>query len=134
MAPFTQEAFIPKQDGYFLPGDEDKAYRSTIVQFMENKVNNVGLYISLTFYADVLILNFRCFEIEILYKESDSLTVKVLDSVPFDVFSRNSDDTLIKLQLICMIINLENLIKLLPESEIIRVYDKVPVRALVKKL
>ena len=36
MAPFTQIAYIPKQDGYFLNGDEDAAYQSTIVSFMEN--------------------------------------------------------------------------------------------------
>jgi hypothetical protein len=48
MAPFTQVAFIPKQDGYFMyvrqqtpPIDKDDqaaAYRSTIVEFVENKL------------------------------------------------------------------------------------------------
>ena len=45
MAPFTQIAFIPKQKGYFLEGDEIAAYRSTIVDFMENGVQNVELFI-----------------------------------------------------------------------------------------
>jgi hypothetical protein len=129
LAPFTQEAFIPKQDGYFLPGDEDKAYRSTIVQFMENKVNNVGLYISLPFNADVLNSTLDVSEIDILYKESDSLNVKVLDSVPFDVFSRNSDDTLNQTTTYLYDYQSRKPYKTLPESEIIRVYDKVPVRA-----
>ena len=43
MAPFTQIAFIPKQDGSFLAGDENKAYQSTVVSFMENKVNQIFL-------------------------------------------------------------------------------------------
>ena len=30
MAPFTQIAYIPKQNGYFVNGDEDSAYRSKI--------------------------------------------------------------------------------------------------------
>ena len=48
MAPFTQIAYIPKQDGYFLNGDEDAAYQSTIVvSFMENQVQNIGLVIPL---------------------------------------------------------------------------------------
>ena len=39
LAPFTQECFIPKQDGYFYAEDEDATFRSTVVNFMENKVN-----------------------------------------------------------------------------------------------
>ena len=48
MAPFTQIAFVPKQDGYFIGdnaqdnnpsvGQEAETYRSTIVDFMENKI------------------------------------------------------------------------------------------------
>ena len=38
MAPFTQPAFIPQQKGYFLDGDEDASYRSTILSFMQNGV------------------------------------------------------------------------------------------------
>jgi hypothetical protein len=41
MAPFTQIAFIPKQDGSFLVGDENLAFTSTIVAFMENKVDQI---------------------------------------------------------------------------------------------
>ena len=53
MAPFTQPAFIPKQDGYFMANhnlkledaDETKTYVSTIVDFMENKVNSIKLLV-----------------------------------------------------------------------------------------
>ena len=96
---------------------------------MENKVNNVGLYISLPFNADVLNSTLDVSEIDILYKESDSLNVKVLDSVPFDVFSRNSDDTLNQTTTYLYDYQSRKPYKTLPESEIIRVYDKVPVRA-----
>ena len=47
MAPFTQIAYIPRQKGYFLNGDETAAYRSTVVQWMENNVNNIELLVPL---------------------------------------------------------------------------------------
>ena len=37
MAPFTQIAYIPKQQGYFFNGDEDAAFRSTVLQWMEKQ-------------------------------------------------------------------------------------------------
>jgi len=40
MAPFTQIMFIPNQNGYFLNGDEQDAYRSTVVTWFENYINN----------------------------------------------------------------------------------------------
>ena len=46
MAPFTQIAYIPKQKGYFINGNEDDAYRSTILDWMENNVNNIELLIT----------------------------------------------------------------------------------------
>ena len=46
-APFTQIAYIPKQKGYFKNEDEDNAFRSTIVAWMENSVNNIELLITL---------------------------------------------------------------------------------------
>ena len=60
MAPFTQPTFIPKQDGYFIgqttptgnTTDEQATYRSTVVDFMENKVNNIFLQIQLTLDKD----------------------------------------------------------------------------------
>jgi hypothetical protein len=47
MAPFTQIAFIPKQDGSFLAGDENLAFTSTVVAFMENKVDQISLVLNL---------------------------------------------------------------------------------------
>ena len=124
MAPFTQEAFIPKQDGYFLDGDEDGAYRSTIVRFMENKVNSVGLVIPLPYIGSELTAKLAVSEIDILYKESDSLNVKVLESIRSSDFSQSTDFSYL------YDYQSRKPYKTLPESEIIRVYDKVPVKAL----
>ena len=81
MAPFTQPTFIPKQKGYFLDGDEDAAYRSTILNFMQNGVQNVELIIPLpdiqNNLGDQNSNTYKITEIDILYKESDARAVKV---------------------------------------------------------
>ena len=91
-APFTQSAFIPKQDGYFLyesggfpsivRDDQADTYRSTVVEFMENKVEDINLIIPLPFQKFTLSSNLKLKEIDILYKESDGLAVRVIDTIP----------------------------------------------------
>ena len=91
-APFTQIAFIPKQDGYFMfaespsqeKNDQDEAYRSSIVYFVENKVNSIDLRIPLPFTNYTLENALKIKEIDILYKESDAVAVKVVETVPID--------------------------------------------------
>ncbi len=140
-SPFTQPAFIPKQDGYFMYNqqdsppldiqDENDAFRSTIVQFMENKVNKVLLNIPLPFTKNSINVSpgnpLKVINIDILYKESDALAVKVLDSVSINTVGENVDGG-----------DDENYVynyqskkpyKTLPSKDLIRVYDKVPVRA-----
>jgi hypothetical protein len=142
MAPFTQAAFIPKQDGYFLnnvspsgmTSDEQATYRSTVVGFMENKVNNIYLQIPLPLdknnngiQASQLHSALKIEEIEILYKESDSLAVQVVDTIPQKTstgYERFGTATTIEYNY-----QGSKPYKTLPESEIIRVYDKAPVRA-----
>ena len=91
-APFTQIAFIPKQDGYFMfaespsqeKNDQNEAYRSSIVYFVENKVNSIDLRIPLPFTNYTLENALKIKEIDILYKESDAVAVKVVETVPID--------------------------------------------------
>ena len=89
-APFTQAAFIPEQDGYFLyvkkpnlaeTEDESDTYRSTTVSFMQNKVNDIKLRIPLPFKNYDIQDSLKLKEIDILYKESDSTAVKVIDTL-----------------------------------------------------
>ena len=91
-APFTQIAFIPKQDGYFMYVKENDlnlqeldnqadAYRSTVVYFVENKIDKIKLRIPLPFLNYNLQNSLKIKEVDILYKESDSLAVKVIDTV-----------------------------------------------------
>lgn len=142
MAPFTQPTFIPKQDGYFLGAttpvsmttDEQATYRSTVVGFMENKVNNIFLQIPLPLdkdnngiQASSLGSELKISEIEILYKESDSLAVQVVDAIPKDGeqgFNRFGTATIIEYNY-----QGDKPYKTLPENELVRVFDKVPVKA-----
>jgi hypothetical protein len=78
LAPFTQAAFIPKQDGYFMAGDEDATFRSTVVNFMENKVL---LQIPIPDTASNISNSIKISEIDIIYKESNNTSVQVLDTL-----------------------------------------------------
>ncbi len=132
-APFTQAAYIPKQDGYFLNSDEDKTYRSTIVEFMENKVNEIKLQIPLPLdnsnnpvTGNNLFSYFKIKEIDILYKEDGLQNVQVLNTIEQADFGTAN--------IIEFTYQATKPYKTLPESEIIRVYDKVPVRALSQEI
>jgi hypothetical protein len=128
MAPFTQTCFIPEQDGYFLTqqvneGDEEQTYSSTIVSFMQNKVDKINLQVPLPSIGSSLLSEFNISEIDILYKESDGLSVKIVESVPVSDLSSNSSN------IYEYSYQSQKPYKTLPSSEITRVYDKIPVRA-----
>jgi len=125
MAPFTQIAYIPKQNGFFVYGDEDAAYRSTIVDFMENQVQDVGLVIPLPTSANRLIRDYKITELEILFRESDGIAAKVLTTINSGTISGESgaDNTY------TYEYQSRKPYRTLPEAQTVRVYDKVPVRA-----
>ena len=125
MAPFTQIAYIPKQNGYFINGDEDSAYQSTIVDFMENQVQNIGLVIPLPTNANRLVRDYKINEVEILFRESDGIAVKVLESVSAGQISGASGIS----NYYTYDYQSRKPYRTLPEAQTIRVYDKVPVRA-----
>jgi hypothetical protein len=142
IAPFSQAAFIPKQDGYFLEdsiptsilddaanSDEVDTIKSTIVEFFENKVNKVDISIPMPDGVTLgnattnLYDKYKVTAIDVLYKESDGTTIRVIETITFDeletatgidyVYSYDSSKP----------------IKSLPSKETIRVSDRVPLRA-----
>ena len=158
MAPFTQIAYIPKQDGYFMydgpinPGDEPvkddetAAYRSTIVSFMQNKVDQVKLQIALPNYipplpaAQTLVpcpankLNsvFKIANIEILYKDANDINVSVVDSIPVTGGAApffNTTGTVYE-----YVYNSKKPFKTLPTKDSTRVNDIVPIKALCQEI
>ena len=140
-SPFTQPAFIPKQDGYFLESttptgntkDENSTYRSTIVSFMENQVNNILLQIPLPCPANELYDKFKVIEIDILYKESDGLAVQLVDTIERDGIGGfeqiGGADSIV-------VYNYQGSkpYRTLPTADLVRVFDKVPVRALGQEI
>jgi hypothetical protein len=125
MAPFTQIAYIPKQKGYFIDGNETDAYRSTVINWFENNINNIELLIPLPDRANNLSSSYKITEMDVLYKESDSTAVKVLETVPIQTIKAKSGNENVYVQLY----QSQKPYKTLPEDQTVRVYDKVPVRA-----
>ena len=144
ISPFTQPAFIPKQDGYVntiaVPpvidstggtapvtslDDIKNIQKSTIVAFFENKVQDVTIKIDMPYNVDELYRFLNVQEIDILYKASDDTRIQVLETIEVtsDQIVTNSTKVLkYKYQS-------RNPYKTLPPSEVTRVFDKVPVRA-----
>jgi hypothetical protein len=147
MAPFTPITFIPKQKGYFLGSgggtitadDENNAYRSTIVEFMENGVQNIELLIpfpdTLNNVQPVAGASYKIKAIDILYKESDATAVKVVDTINYDDRNENGDPWIATTNSNIYTYNYQSRkpFRTLPTSQTVRVYDKVPVKAFAQE-
>ena len=138
IAPFSQDVFIPQQEGRFLTvldtdgnvisSDEDAEFRTTVVEFMQNNINNAILNIELP-STDIL-EDYKIKRLEIIFKESDGLAYQVLESIPVDASFKSSLTNTNVYQY-----NYQSTIpfKTLPEDENTRVFDKVPVRSLAQE-
>jgi len=87
-APFSQHAFVPKQYGYFIEGDDENTKASSIVEFMENQITTAGLVINLPYKNNELSEKLKVNEIQLLYKASDDLNVKVIADVKSNEFNQ----------------------------------------------
>jgi hypothetical protein len=161
MAPFSKIMFIPKQYGQFnlgqidtpIPGtntyginnyyqDEIDAYTSTILEWFENDIDSIGLKLPLPSSLTDLQTKFKVSKIDILYKESDALAVKVLETVDLstpnlstETIKYNDDIQGLKDQLYFNYVYKSNKpYKTLPEDQTTRVYDKVPIKALAQEI
>jgi hypothetical protein len=155
MAPFTQTAFIPEQDGYYIQENEKSAAQSSIVKFFENKVNCIDLNIYTPFEygafttnplnlqrtSDKLrawtqtITDLNIVEIEILISDSNENNIKIVDRLDAGSIVNLSGGTTNQglnpsLPILTYSYNSQKPAQTLPSSELTRVYDKVPVRAL----
>ena len=152
MAPFSQPMFIPKQYGQFGGGlispteNMDDAYKSTIITWFENNINNILLKIPMTeSSAPTVITNLKITDVDILYKESDALAVKVLETInlslinptttPFSSIQFNDavhgSNTNYFLE---YDYSSTKPYKTLPNNQVTRVSDKVPIRALAQEV
>ena len=144
ISPFTQPCFIPKQNGYFLSEtrdstvvlDTEKAYEDTDNDVMQNMVTNIDLQVPCPeFLNDSVSQEFsniqnqlHVTEIEIIYKDDAENSLKVVDTITAENFSNLDFNTLIYTY------QSRKPKKTLPSSEITRVSDKVPIRALAQEV
>ncbi len=128
LAPFTQPLFIPKQFGYFMGDDDEQTYKTSVVNFFENFIQEAGLKIPMP--SANATDDFKIKEIDIVYKESDALSVKVMATISASSFQFSNLESDEKIGYYYLYnYTSKKPYKTLPESEIVRVYDKVPVRA-----
>ena len=153
-APYTQLCFIPKHDGYFGGGKNDSlqdqvnSYDSSIVEWFTNKIDTVSLKIPLpqdnnasaADAIDSLINNYKVKEIEILYKESDALSTKILENIQIDNTSSTFVETIpsgiITTNKWYYNFDYKSIkpYRTFPTSEQNRVYDNVPLKALGQEI
>ena len=123
-APFTQECFVPRQDGYIQAGDEQKAIDATDLDFFTNSINEIDLIIPCpTSSYSTLNSNLHVSSIEILYKESQENVIKVLAEIPFQQFIQNTTKKFIYTY------QSRAPYKILSTAETTRVSDSVPIKA-----
>jgi hypothetical protein len=129
MAPFTQSAFVPRQFGYFVNEDESIAAETASVQFFENQIDQVKLNLTLPFNAIDLQEKLKIKEVQILVKNSDEQAVRVIEDV--DILDLVSNSTGSKYEYDYLS---TKAIKTLPEANLIRVHDKIPIKALAQEV
>ena len=126
LAPFTQIAYIPKQKGYFIAGNEENAYQSTVINWFENNVNNIELLIPFPDKCGLVADSYKITDLEILYKESDATAAYVIDSIPVNSQFGNISNS----NIYTYSYQSQKPYKTLSPDQITRVYDNVPTRAL----
>ena len=104
---------------------------------MENKVNEITLNIPLPKAVDgsaitgaILNNSLKVTEIDIVYKESDGQAVQVVDTL----LVNNQFETTYTGSIISYVYQSLKPYKTLPEADLIRVYDKVPVKAFSQEI
>ena len=126
ISPFTATMFIPKQFGYFAGEDEERTYKSSIVAFMENYAQEMVLKIP--FPSKDPLNDYKISEVDIIYKESDGLALQVLSTLqitPNFAVNLNPDED----NSFSFSYESKKPYKTLPEDDLIRVYDRVPIKA-----
>ena len=87
MAPFTQSAFIPKQQGYFIGRDAQLTGRKGVIDIMENSVTNVLLAVPLPgSNASNLRDDYKVKEIQLVSKAANDQNIKVITDLELKDF------------------------------------------------
>ena len=131
ISPFTQECFIPEQDGYFIGNDEEKTMQSTELNIMKNKVNNITLCIPVpdgsTNWGNV-VDDLKLDSIDIIFKNATSTTLNLLETIPANTLTGNGS------ALLFYDYQSRKPFRTLPLRDLLRVSDQTPVRALSQEV
>ena len=131
ISPFTQECFVPEQDGYFIGDDEEQSFKSTEVGFVENKIDSIGLVLNVpggvTNWSDVATA-LKVEEIQIISKQASETSLRIIDTITSSTFSQVEHPQLLHDY------QSRKPWKTLPSSALLRVYDQAPVRALAQEV
>ena len=140
ISPLSPSLYVPLQDGYFLGNkitstadnfnQEVDAYDSTIVSFMENKIDEADIYIDSPEEENwsIALNKYGIKQIEIIYKDSQDNSFKVVDTIEKSTLA-NLSSTEFK-----YVYQSRAAIRTLPESDLTRVADKAPIRAEAQEL
>lgn len=143
ISPFSQTCFIPE---FYKPGsaeaapnltsggidgtegsgvhdnEEIRAFKNTELEKMVNYINKLDLFVDLEYKLKDLYTNLHITHIEIIMSEANNSTLRSIvsknikdDTTDHSVFSHTYESTLPY--------------KVLPEEEVVRVFDNVPVQA-----
>ena len=149
-APFSQIAFIPKQQsniGYGRNGgnvDMTEIYANTVVEWFENSIDNIVLKIPVPKGGSTpaealtgLTADYKIKSIDILYKETDATVTRIINTV--DIASLTvadieaiPDNSTTKFYYKFDYKSTE-VSRTLPESQQNRVFDNVPIKALAQE-
>ena len=150
-APFSQICFIPKQWGQFGLGltdpkqDMQDAFASTILEWFENRIDSIALKIPLpdggTNAATALTAltnDYKIKSIDILYKESDGLSTKIVNTIQVADIVAGDIEPLPSTSGSQFYYKFDykstKVYKTLSSSQQNRVYDKVPIKALAQEI
>lgn len=114
----------------WIEDDQEATYKSTIVEFMQNKVNKILLRLRLPSNGADLRSKYKITEVDILYKEASDLAVSVVDTIPVEKIALASPSS----NIYEYTYDSKKPFKTLPEKQLIRVYDKVPIKALAQEV
>jgi len=108
-----------------LNSQESDIGTSTVLNFFENRIEEVDIVVPFEYPVNDLYNELKVVEIDLLYKESDGLVVKVLDT-----FS-STDSEIVNNSSKKLTYNYQSRkpFRNLTEAQTVRVYDKIPVRA-----
>jgi hypothetical protein len=128
--PNRTDFYFYTQPVNWIEDDQETTFKSTIVEFMQNKVNKILLRLRLPCDGADLRSTYKITEVDILYKEAADLAVSIVDTIPVEKIALASPAS----NIYEYTYDSKKPFKTLPDRQLVRVYDKVPIKALAQEI